>query len=311
MKRNSKKNDSAGFSEYAWKLIPEGAVLNFVFHEDFDGDGVREAFAGFTEFSPFPPETTILYIKPVEEGYIHKFLYLPDNTNYEGCPGIYDNAAAADTDGDGRPELVVSFAAGNGHYLTLCIFDCAEGLPELAWQSEDAWYHGSAEVADLDGDGLYEIAVEKGTDTGQEILALSEACYHVREGLELRWSGSAYKGTPGQVRTPYQSYNTAVNFLLSLWRKDYKTCYKMAALPAFLGIDGLDDSSPAAFRKYVSKRIRPVLMRNLSKGKLVPGEPCDTCCLFTGAEDDITVELYPQNGLFRVSGVSIFKRVLL
>ena len=307
MKRNTK---SGGFSEYAGKLIPEGAVLNFIFHEDFDGDGIREAFAGFTEFSPFPPETSILYIKPVEEGYIHKWLLPPDNRNYEGCPGIYENAAAADTDGDGRPELVVSFAAGSGHYLTLCIFDCAQGLPELAWQSEDAWYHGNAEVADFDGDGRYEVTVEKGTNTGQEILALNEACYHVREGVEFKWSGSAYTEMPGQVRMPYQSYNTAVNFLLSLWRKDYRSCYKMTALPAFLGIDGLDDSSLAAFRKYASRRIRPVLMRNLSKGKLVPGEPCDTCCLFTGAEDDISVELSPDHGLVKVSGVSIFKRIL-
>lgn len=324
MKRNTKKNDlhkkpaenksperkSGGFSEYAAKLIPEGAILNFIFYEDFDGDGIKEAFAGFTEFSPFPPESLILYIKPVEEGYTHKWLLPYDSRSYEGCPGIYDNASAADTDGDGRPELVVSLAAGNGHYLTLCIFDCVEGLPVLVWQSKDAWYHGNAEVADFDGDGRYEIAVEKGTNTGQEILALDEACYHVREGMEFKWDGSMYTGFPGQVRMPYQSYNTAVGFLLSLWRKDYRSCYKMTALPVFLGFDGLDDSSLAAFRKYASKRIRPVLMRNLTKGKLVPGEPCDTCCLFTGAEDDITVELSPDHGVFKVSGVNITKRVL-
>lgn len=324
MKRNTKKNDphkklsenngtesqNRGFSEYAGKLIPDGAVMNFIFYEDFDGDGVREAFIGFTEFSPFPPESSILYIKPSEDGYSHKWLLPHDNMNYEGCPGIYDNAAAVDTDGDGKPELVVSLAEGNGHYLTLCIYDCAEGLPVLAWQSDDAYYHGNAEVADFDGDGRYEVIVEKGTNTGQEILALSEACYHVREGLVFKWDGSSCTGESVQVRMPYQSYNEAVTFLLNLWRKDYRSCYKMAALPFFLGIDGLDDSSLAAFRKYVSKRIRPLLMKNLSKGKLVPSEPCDTCCLFSGAEDDITVELSLDNGLIKVSGISILKRIL-
>lgn len=310
MKRNDKKNESGGFSEYAGKLIPRGAVLNFIFHEDFDGDGIREVFAGFTEFSPFPPETSILYIKPIEQGYTHKWLLQSGTGNYEGCPGIYDNAFAADTDGDGRPELVVSLAAGSGHYLSLYIFDCLEDLPVLVWQSGDSWYHGNAEVVDIDGDGRYEVSVEKGTKIGQEILALDEACYHVREALEYKWTGSDYTEIPLQVRMPYQSYNTAVNFLLSLWRKDYKSCYKMIVLPAFLGIDGLDDSSLDAFRKYASRRIRPVLMRNLSKGKLSPGEPCDSCCVFTGAIDVITVELSIDHGHAKVSGISTLKRLL-
>jgi hypothetical protein len=323
MKKITRKNDphkkltenespdkqNGGFSEYAEKLIPDGAVMDFIFYEDFDGDGVREAFIGFTEFSPFPPESSILYIKPSEKGYSHKWL-LPGSRNHEGCPGIYDNAAAVDTDGDGKPELVVSVAAGNGHYLSLCIFDCEGGLPALAWQSGEAYYHGNAEVADFDGDGRYEVAVEKGTDTGKEILALNEACYHVREGLMFKWNGSAYTVAPAGVKMPYQSYNAAVAFLLGLWRKDYRSCYKMAALPYFLGLEGLDDSSLAAFRKYASKKLRPVLMKNLSKGKLIPAEPFDTCCLFIGADDDITVELSPDNGLVKISGVSIFKRIL-
>ncbi len=324
MKRNTKKNDphkklpenegaekqSGGLSEYAAKLIPEGAVMDFVFYEDFDGDGAREAFIGFTEFSPFPPESSILYIKPSDDGYSHKWLLPRDSGICEGCPGIYENAAAADTDGDGRPELVISFAAGNGHYLTLCIFDCPEDLPVLAWQSEEVFYHGNAEVGDFDGDGLYEIAVERGVNTGQEILALNEACYHVREGLLFKWDGSAYAGTPARVRMPYQSYNAAVSFLLCLWKKEYKSCFNMAVLPVFLGLEGLDDSSPAAFSRYASRKLRPVLMRNLAKGKLIPAEPCDTCCLFCGAEDDITVELSPDSGLVRISGISLFKRIL-
>lgn len=299
-----------GFSEYAGKLVPVGAILNFIFFEDFDGDGAKEAFIGFTEFAPFPPESSVLYIKPAEEGYAHKWLLPSGGIVRERLPGIYANAAAADTDGDGRPELVVSFAEGNGHYLTLCIFDCEGDLPVLAWQSEDVWYHGNAEVADFDGDGLYEVAVERGACTGQEILALSETCYRVREGLLLKWDGSSYAREPFQVRMPYQSYNTAVSFLMSLWLKDYKSCWKMAALPIFLGLDGLDDCSLPAFIRFASRRLRPALVKNLAKGKLVPAEPSETCCSFTGTDDDITVELLPENGIVKVSGISIFKRIL-
>lgn len=308
MKENEEKNN--GLSAYAGQLIPGGAVVDFIFLEDFDGDGAREAFIGFTEFTPFPPESSILYIKPLEEGYAHKWLFPDGNPVCDGCPGIFENASAGDTDGDGRPELVVSFSSGNGHFLSLYVFDCDGDLPSLVWHSDETYYHGNAETADFDGDSLCEIAVERGTDTGQEILAFPEAGYHVREGIMLKWDGVSYAGHPFQVRMPYQSYNTAVNFLLGLWRKDYRACFKMAALPVFLGLDGLDDCSLAAFRRFVTKRIRPVLVRNLSRGKLVPAEPCDACCLFCGIEDDITVELAMDRGSVKVTGVSVFKRML-
>lgn len=309
MKENNEKNN--GLSGYAGKLIPAGAVVDFIFFEDFDGDGAREAFIGFTEFSPFPPESSILYIKPSEEGYTHKWLFPDDSPAGDGCPGIFENASAGDTDGDGKPELVVSFASGNGHYLSLYIFDCDGAFPSLVWRSGEAYYHGNAETADFDGDSVCEVVIEKGTDMGQEILAFPESGYHVREGAMVKWDGvSSYTVSPFQVRMPYQSYNTAVDFLLSLWRKDYRACFKMAALPVFLGLDGLDDCSLAAFRKFVSKKIRPVLVKNLSRGKLVPAEPCDACCLFYGSEDDITVELAMDRGSVKVTGVSMLRRIL-
>jgi hypothetical protein len=92
-------------SEYVSALIPDGAIIDFVFYEDFDADGLKEAIVGFTKFTPFPPESSILLIRKTPQGMQHEWLFAAEGpTASERC-GIYDNAVAADTDGDGRLNL--------------------------------------------------------------------------------------------------------------------------------------------------------------------------------------------------------------
>lgn len=307
-KRKRVKKSGSGMSDFVRQHIPEGAVIDFIFREDFDADGQMEAIVGFTEFSPFPPESSVLYFKKSGDIYDCNKILCAENHVIFSEYGIYDNAVVADLNGDGIPKLILSLASGNGHYITLFIFDWVDGIPSLAWYSNECFYHGSVEVMDTDGDGLFEIVVESGTHAGQEILALSEACYHVREGCYFKWDGSDYVKHSNEVRMPYQSYNAAVKFLNGLWKHDYSNTYNMAIMPGFVGLEGLDDCSLTAFRKFVRKNIRPALTRNLSKSKLMPAEPYDSYCVFNGSEDDFTVELVKDKGVLKVQTLNIYKR---
>ena len=307
VKKKGVRRMGRGLSGYAHKQIPEGAAIDYIFYEDFNGDEIKEAIIGFTQFAPFPPESSAVFIKPAESGYESTRLVI-DESFIGTDNGIYDCAAAADTDGDGKPELVLALAAGNGHYITVFVFDWEEGEPRLAWRSGDGFFHGSVEICDPDGDGVYEIVVEEGNRRGDEILELNESCYHVRESFIYKWDGKSYIRNAFQVRMPYLSYNTAVEFLLGLWKQEYRRIYEMAVLPGFMGLEGLDGSSFAAFKKFIERDIRPELMRNLSKGKLKPAEPFDAYCLFSGVEDDFTVELTRDKGIMKVQAISIYKK---
>jgi hypothetical protein len=305
-KKKGRKTDRS-FSEYAGKHIPKGAVIDYIFYEDFDGDGEKEAVIGYTQFSPFPPESSIIFIKRADNGYSH--LVLTEDRHIEFSDfGIFDQASAADTDGDGLPELIISLAAGNGHYITLFVFDWYEGIPRLALRTEEGFYHGSLEVCDTDGDRVFELVVESGSMKGNEILELDESCFHVRESCFYKWDGLSYIKWPHHVRMPYQSYNMAVEFLMVLWKQEYRRAHEMAYLPAFMGLDGLDDCNLNAYKRYIEKNIRPVLLRNLLKKKLVPSEPYDAYCMFNGSEDDFTVELVREKGLLKVQSLNVYKK---
>lgn len=304
------RKTGSGMSDYVKEIIPEGAVLDFIFYEDFDGDGIKEAIIGFTEFLPFPPESSVLYIRSSGECYKHEELLSSNNHTDIRSFGIFDNAAAEDTDGDGLPEFVLSLAVENGHYTTVFVFDWTAGKPVLRWYSDEDFYHGSIEVLDIDDDGVCEIIIDRGITEGSEILALDKACYHFRESTIFKWDGIGYNGMPHKVRMPYLSYNTAVIFLNALWNRDFKCAYGMAVMPGFLGLDGLDDSSYGAFKRYAEKNIRPVLQRNLTMGKFVPAEPYDTYCLFNGSHDDLTIELVKNKNRIMVQCLNIYKKNL-
>ncbi len=303
-----KKKNRPGMAGYLKRLIPSKAIIDFVFKEDFDGDGLEEAVVGYTELIPFPPETSVVWVKSEGTEFKHALL-LPEPDGREVHAGIFDNAAAVDTDNDGLPELVLSLSAGNGHYIFVSIYDWINGEPVSVWKSEEPCYHGSMNVLDVDNDGTFEIIADSGTMEGKEILALEEAGYHMRKSCCYKWDGNSYKGSEFGVRMPYLSYNNAVLFLQHLWRQDYKKAYEMALLPCFMGLDGLDDSSLNEFKKYINRKIRPALRRNLSKGRLVPSEPYDSYCLFNGFYDDISVELVNKSGKILVQSLNIHKKV--
>lgn len=308
VKKDRKTKNGQGMTGYLKRLIPSKAIIDFVFKEDFDGDGLPEAVVGYTELVPFPPETTIVWLK-TEGTELKHVVLLPEGERNETHGGIFDNAAAVDTDNDGLPELVLSLSSGNGHHITVNIFDWPKSEPVLIWKSGEPCYHGSMYVADTDNDGTYEIITDSGTMEGREILAYEEAGYHMRKSCRYKWDGSSYTGSSHEVRAPYLSYNKAVLFLQYLWQQEYKKAYEMVIMPGFVGISGLDDSSLNEFKKFVNKHIRPVLRRNLSKGRLVPSEPYENFCLFSGCHDDISVELANKNGIIFIQSLGIHKKI--
>ncbi len=294
-------------SEYASSRIPAGAIIQFIFYEDFDNDGVKEAVIGFSRFSPFPPDSAILLIKCQGEEFRHIWLPLTDNTFLPDQTGIIDNAAVADTDNDGTPELIVSRTLNNEHEIEVTVYDWNGDNFSPAWRSSDTFYHGSMEVEDTDNDGIPEIIIEYGVETENELIECRDSCYHIRAGCSFKWDGASYIRSGYKVRMPYISFNAAADFLLAVWARDFEKTYENVVLPGFLGLEGLDDSSPAAFKSYLEKKVLPVMGRNLEKGKLVPAEPSDTCCQFYGAADTFSVDLVRVNGRMMVCGLNIIK----
>lgn len=309
MSGKKRNGQNTRLSSYAKAVIPKGAIIQFVFSEDIDNDGIKEAIIGISLFSPFPPDSGILIIKRNEKSFEHMWLSLPDKQSGALQSGLLDNAFVADTDKDGIPELVVSRVLSHEHDIDIIVYDWINGEFQPVWHSERSFFHGSIEVADVDGDGSMEILVECGTMADSELMSVQDVCYHVREAYVYKWDGSGYLPSEYQVRMPYISYNISVEFLKAIWRSDYPVAYEMVIMPGFLGVAGLDDSSLAAFKTYMERKVRPNLLRNLEKGKLVPSEPYDTCCRFTGPEDSFTIELCSiNNGMF-ISNLSITKKI--
>lgn len=307
--RKKRTGKAPKLSEYAASQLPKGAVLDFIFYEDFDNDSQKEAVIGVTRFTPFPPDSAVLIVRRSKHGeFEHKWFTLQNGLREPEEAGIIDSTAAADTDGDGSPELIISRVLSHEHDIDISVIDWKDGNAFHAWHSGRSFFHGSMEVADADGDGIAEIIAEYGTRAGHEIISMDEACYHVRESLMFKWDGRSYCAKPYSVKMPYISYNAAVDFMRSILLHKYEDAYSMVMIPPFLGLSGLDDSSLPAFRSYIEKKVLPVLCRNLVKGKLVPVEPYDTCCHFAGPEDDFTFELMRTCGGVKISGLVISKR---
>lgn len=294
-------------SEYISAQLPTGAVPQFVYYEDFDNDGRREAVIGITRFSPFPPDSAIIFVEEKKDSFDHIWLRFSDQDS-PSC-GIIDNASAVDTDGDGVPELVVSRVLSHEQDIDIVVFDWPEKDVNKVWHSGRTFFHGSMELDDIDGDGIKEILVESGTHTGAEVIAMKDACYHVREGCVYKWDGLSYTPIANQVRMPYLSYNASVTFLNAIFQQDYDSAYDMVIMPGFLGLKGLDDSGIAAFKSYIGKNVLPYLVRNISKGKLVPAEPYETCCKFLGAEDCFTIELVRIEDRMQIFNLAISKNI--
>lgn len=310
----SRKNADEGtkknrMSDYILAQLPDGAVINFIFHEDFDNDRQKEAVIGITRFYPFPPDSALLIAKRGRRGEIrHVWLPLQDDGMEGGTGCVLDNAAAADVDGDGMPELVVSRVLSSEHDIDIVVYDWAGQTVRPAWRSERSFFHGSMEVYDTDGDGISEIVAEFGTPDGSDVISMEEGCYRVRESFVYKWDGACFRSRPFSVGMPYVSFNTAVAFLRALWKRDYRQAYKMVIMPSFLGLAGLDDSRLSAFRIHADKKIIPYLSRNLECCRLIPAEPYDTCCRFSGPVDEFTIELTKADKEVRISGLTISKR---
>jgi hypothetical protein len=302
-------NKERCMSEYTAAQLPTGAVIDFVFHEDFNSDGQKEAAVGFTQFIPFPPESAVLLVNRTPEGFNHNWLSAAGES--AASQGMFDNAVVADTNGDGRPELILSLADGEEHCICVYVFGWSGNGLYPVWHSPINFYHGSMEVDDIDNDGIAEIVIECGTYSGSEIIAMKDTCYHVREGCVFKWDGNEYAKYAGQVHMPYESYNTAVEFLAAIWSRDYRKAFDKVVMPGFIGLKGLDDSSLTAFKNFINKKVRPLLMQNLLNGKLVPSEPYNTCCQFVGSENYFTIELVREKNIMKVYGIDITKKSCL
>ena len=299
---------SPRMSQYVFSQLPEGAVVDFIFYEDFDNDGKKEAVIGVTRFAPFPPDSAVLIVREGKDGIGHGWFMFSESANGNEQAGVIDNAAAADTDGDGLKELVVSRVFGLRHEIDITVIDWDGVNPYQAWHSRRTFFHGSMEVADLDNDGTAEIIVEFGTEEGHEVISAEETCYHVRKGMVYKWDGSSFCTHARSVGMPYASFNMAVCFLKAIWQRDYERAYSMVMIPPFSGLAGLDDPGLTAFKDYIVKKVMPALSRNIERGKLVPAEPYDTCCHFSGPEDDFTIELSKTGSGVKISGLMISRR---
>ena len=60
--------------------------------------------------------------------------------------------------------------------------------------------------------------------------------------------------------------------------------------------------------KNISTKGDACIIKEYRKGKLVPAEPYDTCCHFSGPEDDFTIELSKIGGSVKISGLMISKK---
>ncbi|MDA8097539.1 MAG: hypothetical protein RDV00_02660 [Clostridia bacterium] len=290
----------AGTSEYIRELLPENVEVNFIFREDFDGDGRNELVLGYSFAEPEQQaglQFEVLCLAPCPHGFTRGLvlstvpgadpLYGEDDEIH----GVFDAAYAVDTNGDGRPELVLGLTAGNGHFVTPYVFHWTRGLPVLAWTTGEAYHHGALYVVDEDGDGVFEVVIEgsRFADEG-EIISVPEAGPHLRERSVCTWDGSTYDCRTFPASPLHSAYQTALTFLWSLWKDDYETAYRLTLLPTFLGLAGLDDSSLNAFRRRVNEYLRPALVRNLEKGSLSP-EPSNSFCWFEGPDDFFTLGL--------------------
>jgi hypothetical protein len=304
----------AGTSEYVRELLPDWAEVNFIFREDFDGDGREELLLGYSFTEPEQHSGLhfeVLWLASCPHGFVRRLILstVPGADSMYGeaddIYGVFDAAYAADTNGDGRPELILGLTAGNGHFVTPYVFHWMRGLPMLVWRTAEAYGHGALDVVDEGGEGIFEISIESSRFADEtEIVSVPEAGPHLRERSVCRWNGHTYVCDTHPASRLHSGYQAAVSFLWSLWKGDYEIAYRLTLLPTFLGLDGLDDSSLDAFRRQVDEQLRPALVRNLDRGGLLP-EPSHSFCWFEGAEDFFSLGLMGDKDGVKVVSVYV------
>ena len=296
-------------AQYIRKLVPQLAEINFLYQEDFDGDGQNEIIIGYTNQEHFPPISSVIIIKYNGEKLKHQCILTntnnPDSLYDEsaGIEGIIDCGFVADTNGDGKSELIIALISGNGHFLTPYIFHWVNKAPTLIWNEKKAFYHGSLDVRDFDLDGIFETVIEESIWYGDDMFSLAEASPHMRLAYIYKWDGKTYRKKPFQPRdTNRIGHNISLEFLVNIAQGKYNKAYKLIQLPYFLGLDGLDNNSLEAFKEYVDKNILPLLSKNLQQGLLTP---VDWGC-FQGKEHDFIFQWFNDKGCIKIHSITIY-----
>ncbi|MTI83118.1 MAG: VCBS repeat-containing protein [Firmicutes bacterium] len=289
---------------YIKDIIPEGAQIQFVFHEDFNGDGKDEAVIVYSNSVKSHTYTYVLYAEMLNNSFKHHWL-ISETTQKDYHIHTIIDAYAVDLTGDKRPELVLVF--GKARTTFLCIFHWDQGLPKFSYVTEE-FYHGLVDVIDEDNDGVYEIIlVEETLGEEQEIISSGGYLPHVCVGHIFKWDGQTYSRNPYQIKTKdTASFNTAVKFLLSLWKEDYENAYKLVYLPTFLGLENLGQNTMEVFRALVDHSIKPALMKNLETGLLEVGPYLSFYnTSFIGRKYDLNISFANDKGLVKVSSIVV------
>lgn len=302
-------SDRIKLSEFVKSILPSNATVNFILEADFNGDGRQEVVLGYRVYESSSYQVILyLYNNRGKQEY-SMLLSTEEGTPYWGL-GVYDGAFAADTTGNKKPDLVLALTVGAGHFVTILVFQWINNSPSLLWQSTQSYYHGSVSVAEEDNKGTYGILSEWSEYSDDDIIVQCEAFIHIRMSMLYKFNGTTFVPSPRPVSRDRQVYNVADRFITSLAKKDYEAAYKMILLPFFFKLGGLDDSSPATFKRYVNKEVIPALERNIKDGdRIYPGEPSATYISFKGKYDifNMNIELDTEGAKIasiHVEGVS-------
>ncbi|PKM90055.1 MAG: hypothetical protein CVU87_03430 [Firmicutes bacterium HGW-Firmicutes-12] len=295
-------------AQYIHKLLPPSSEITFLYQEDFDGDNQDEIILGLTNCETSPPNFSVFFISYNGQDLTHQCI-LTNTCNPEslydessGIEGIIDNAFVADTNGDGKSELIITLITGNGHFLTPYLFNWVNKVPTLVWTVNKTFYHGSLDVMDVDLDGIFEVVIEESIWYGKDILSLAESSPHMRLSNLYKWDGKTYKQKPFQPQdTDRIGHNISLYFLLSIAKAKYNRAYELIQLPYFLGLNGVDDNSFDSFLRYLNKNILPILNKNLEKGLLIPAD----LGYFKGEDNDFIFRWSKDKGLIKIHSITI------
>jgi hypothetical protein len=282
------------------EAMPESVeLIDFILVKDFNGDGADEIMIGYTSARINALSgLTVLYAQRENNIFTCRTIY-PEHDEDHGA--LCHGAFAEDTNGDGKPELIMAVGGETGSIIKPFIYHFEDGQPVLYWQPEEYFIHEMLDVIDINNDGIYEIIA-----TGSiriecdDVWASKPSC---REYRLYQWNGTTYKQHPYHPDAESSRFNTKINFIIDLWREDYESAYNAVQMPTFLGLDGLTDCSLNAFISFVNQKIRPSLMRNISINGLRPEH---NCC-FVGDEDIIYIGTTLEKGEVKITHVFITK----
>lgn len=296
-----------GASEYIKTLVNDNKRIAFIFKEDFDGDGSDEILIGLDIGEGFQTVCKLLYVFYENNEWRHIWLlstmYEDDTSLYHAYGvGIYDSVYAADTRGVGRTDLVIGFAAGNGHFVTPVVIFWDDSKQPLMWQYDETFYHGSLYLVPTEKANTYNIVVENSNASDLDIFSFAESGVHIRQATVFEWKVSTYITKACEPRgLERRAYNVCEAFLSAVWHKDYPSAYEMVLLSNFMGIDGLGDHSLNAFTLYVDENILPVMAENLKYSRLTAEIPEFTYCNFIGKKYTISLNLAEHKGKYKIT----------